>query len=251
MPGAFGFEEDVELSEEHLRRRVGLEQHVVVGLQRDQPGPGDGCGDRRPSSNGFTWSPRACSTRVGTCSCGSSGRTSIPARAWRKATAFSGDVVRRMSSSIQSICSSVAPGMNMSVNTRRKRPSGRPQPDLDEPGQRLVHGLGLVVGLDGRVRAQQDQPADPLRVPVGVRDGDRPTLRHAEQGERLQPAGVDDRLEVVDPRLEAEVGDLPVGQAEPALVVAVDGRQLGRARAGSAATPGSAGRTRAGSPSRC
>ncbi len=58
-----------------------------------------------------------------------------------------------------------------------------------------------------------------------VGDGHRTALRHGQQGEPVEPAGLDDRLEIADPGLEAEVvADVPIGETEPALVVPDDGR---------------------------
>src|SRR5215475_10072892 len=49
---------------------------------------------------------------------------------------------------------------------------------------------------------------------------DRPALRNAQHGERFSEVGrVDDVLNVLDPPLEREVADVPVGHSATALVV--------------------------------
>jgi hypothetical protein len=54
----------------------------------------------------------------------------------------------------------------------------------------------------------------------GVGDRHRRALRDAEQDEARRLDRVDHRLEVAHPAREAEVGDLAVGEAAAALVVA-------------------------------
>jgi hypothetical protein len=61
--------------------------------------------------------------------------------------------------------------------------------------------------------------ADALRVARRVRNRHRAALRHPEEDDALESGGVDDRLEVGDPRVERQVIYLPVRKAAPALVV--------------------------------
>ena len=65
---------------------------------------------------------------VGAVIRGSSASMSTCWRAIRLATAFAGDVDMRWRSSNQRICSSVASGMKIVVNTRRKTGSSFAQP---------------------------------------------------------------------------------------------------------------------------
>jgi hypothetical protein len=59
---------------------------------------------------------------------------------------------------------------------------------------------------------------------LGVADGigkrDRTALGNAEQREAVEPRGVDDRLQIRDPRVERKVLHFPVGEAAAALVIA-------------------------------
>ena len=107
----------------------------------------------------------------------------------------------------------------------------------------------LLVGLRSRepslaVRADEDEMAHPLRMPSRVRDRDRAALRQAEDREALEPELVDDGLEVVDHRVEREVdrrrdqrGRCRARRSAPTCGSA-------RGRRASAATPGSASRSR-------
>jgi len=59
-----------------------------------------------------------------------------------------------------------------------------------------------------------------LKAPDGVSDADGASLGKPEEREPLQAERVHDGFEVPDPRLEREVGDLPVRQAQPSFIVA-------------------------------
>ena len=56
---------------------------------------------------------------------------------------------------------------------------------------------------------------------------DRRALRNAQQGERLDAAGLDHRFEIIDQPVVADVADLPVRQSDAAGIVA---QQLAVAR---------------------
>ena len=60
----------------------------------------------------------------------------------------------------------------------------------------------------------------------GERHGDGGALGHAEQREAVEPGAVDDDLEILDPGVEVEALDLPVGHPAAPLVVAQQ-RSLG------------------------
>jgi len=67
----------------------------------------------------------------------------------------------------------------------------------------------------------------------GVGDRYRRALRDAEKGKRLEAGGVDDCFEIAHPRVKRQIGDTPIGESAPALVVAqerVARRQLAQER---------------------
>ena len=185
--------------------------------------PGSGSPRSRPSGRRGSAAPVSGSRAVAT-----GPPTFGPLRCRRALSAFLAEVDTRCSSSSQRICSSVAPGIIIEVNTRRNAESGRAQPTLISRSNASSSSRSVGVGSRERrgVAAVEDQPGDPLRVPRRVRDRRRPALRHGHQREPVQPGVVDDRLEVRDACLEPEVLDVPVGQPVPALVVADDGGDL-------------------------
>ena len=71
--------------------------------------------------------------------------------------------------------------------------------------------------------AVQDQPRHTLSVPRRIGHRDRRAAGHAQQRESLVAERVDEALEVLVPRLEREIRDVPVGHPEASLVVADDG----------------------------
>jgi hypothetical protein len=91
--------------------------------------------------------------------------------------------------------------------------------DLLEGGAQLDL-VGRRVAQRSGEAAVEHQLADPLRIADRVCDRHRAALGHPHQREPVEPGGVDDRLQIADPRLQTEVGDLPVRQPVPALVVA-------------------------------
>src|SRR3546814_879043 len=72
---------------------------------------------RRPSDTGTTWSPEACSTRVGVFTRGRNAQASISARAASSFTAVSGVVDLRHISLNQPSCSALPSGMKREVNS--------------------------------------------------------------------------------------------------------------------------------------
>jgi hypothetical protein len=60
---------------------------------------------------------------------------------------------------------------------------------------------------------------DAVRVPHGVLHRDGAALGQTHEREAVETDGVHHELEVLDPGVQAEVGDLPVGQPAPPLVV--------------------------------
>ena len=137
--------------------------------------------------------------------------------------AFSGDTVLRCSSSNQAICSGLASG---NVRGREELPEHGVvlTPSLaHEGGQRFARGdlvgaAALAPAL--HIAAVKNEAGDALGMSHGVGDRHRAALRHAEQREALEPARIDDALQVGDHRLEGKVGHVPVRQAVAALVVA-------------------------------
>ena len=114
--------------------------------------------------------------------------------------------------------------MKREVKTWRNAGLSFPQPIADELANGAVLALRLgvaAVRVAARVAAVEDQARDALRVPHRVGDARRRALRDSEQRERLARRGrFDDLLQVVDPALEGEVGDVPVRHPAAALVVA-------------------------------
>ena len=99
--------------------------------------------------------------------------------------------------------------------------------DLDHLVERVLD-LGLLRRLvPGRVGVAvvEQQPGDPLGVLRRVPDGDRSALGHGHEREPRVPGVLDDRLEVGDPHVQREVGDVPVGEAVAPLVEPDDRRE--------------------------
>ena len=131
-------------------------------------------------------------------------RSSAMSTSWRPirlATAFSGEVDMRWSSSNQRICSSVASGMKRDVKTRRNTGSSLAQPTrimLRYVSSSAWPSASRTTGIAAD-RAVEHEPRHALRVGdrVGQRDGR--AARHAEEREPVEPDRVDDRLEVAQP----------------------------------------------------
>jgi hypothetical protein len=98
--------------------------------------------------------------------------------------------------------------------------------DLDECGERLELVLHLGHGTRSGVAAVEQQAGDPLGVPVCERDGRRTSLCHPHECEPVEAGVVGHCFEVADPRLQREVGDVPVGEAVAPLVVPDDRDEL-------------------------
>ena len=86
------------------------------------------------------------------------------------------------------------------------------------PGQVEIQCRGaLFVFSDCAHRAStgigtaQHQLADTVGMASGVGHRDGAALRYPQQREALQPERLDDRLEIVDPVLEAEICCIPIG----------------------------------------
>ena len=150
------------------------------------------------------------------------------------------------------ICSSVAPGIIIEVNTRRNAESGRAQPTLINASNAASSSRSSGVGSRNAagVAAVEDQPGHPLRVARRVRDRRRAALRHRHQREpvesrrrRRPPRGPRSAPRARSPRRPSRTGR---GHARRS------GRRWRprRGRRGSAATPGSASRAGGGSASR-
>ena len=109
----------------------------------------------------------------------------------------------------------------MLVNTRRNSEVGRAHPTLIIASNAAYSSRSSAVAasLRTRVAAVQDETSQPLRVPRGVLDGDRPALRHRQQREMLQAGVVGYRLEVGDPRIKTVVGHASIRQPVSTLVV--------------------------------
>src|SRR5437879_4894256 len=73
-----------------------------------------------------------------------------------------------------------------------------------------------------------------------VCDSDSAALGNSEQGKTIYAGGLDHRLEVLHPRFEREIGDLPIRKTVAALVISdksVIARELGQHMAPDRATP--------------
>lgn len=78
-----------------------------------------------------------------------------------------------------------------------------------------------------RVTAAENEVADTLWMAYRVGNGDRASLRMAEEGEFIEPSGVDDGFEIVNPGFEGNIFHIPLGEAVAAAVVAKDAVGLG------------------------
>ena len=150
-------------------------------------------------------SPRACTTSVGTRTCGSSARTLISPNDSMMRAAISGCVVVRIRSLNQRTCSAFASGMNSDANSWRKAGFSCPQPWRISSIERLAVTPRLLAALRPafRVAAVQHQLRHTLRMTHGVLDAGRAALRQAEQREAVEIRRGDDRLEVGDLRRRA------------------------------------------------
>ena len=206
------------------RRFVGL-QDVVAGLERDEPAPADHGRQRLcirvrtislvlahegSTSGGRAIGPLPRRRRVGT-----------PSRvAPRSPATPSSSAVRRT----RRHCSIGASGMNMPV--KRVRNSG-----WSVPHDSRMSATSASSASSSSVRARLDaptlcagavehEPGHSLGMARRIANRDRAALRDAEQRKLLDAERVDHRFEVAHPGVQVEVGDVPIRQPTPALVVA-------------------------------
>jgi hypothetical protein len=71
-----------------------------------------------------------------------------------------------------------------------------------------------------RERAVEHQLCDALGMLHRVCDRDRAATRDPKQRKSIEPGRVNDRFEIADPRIEADIGHVPLGHAIATLVVA-------------------------------
>src|SRR4051794_13996853 len=115
-----------------------------------------------------------------------------------------------------------AVGEEQHAERAAERGFGRVPAGLDGREESALLG-GLAAELAAaRVAAVEDQVGDTVWMARRVGDRDRGALRDAQQREALDAAGVDDRLEVSDPRLERRLAHAARGQTAATLVVAHD-----------------------------
>ena len=75
-------------------------------------------------------------------------------------------------------------------------------------------------GAAARITTMQDQMRHAFRVLDRISYRDRRALGDAEKRKPLEARRVNDELEIAQPRLEAQVLDVPVGKAASTLVIA-------------------------------
>src|SRR2546425_3521272 len=95
-----------------------------------------------------------------------------------------------------------------------------PHPGQLDLGSVFLDGfLWEALGPTDGVGTVQHEMADTFRMPDGVRNADRAALRQTHQYEPFNSERIDDRLQVVDPRIERKVIDDPIGQTASPFVV--------------------------------
>ena len=105
--------------------------------------------------------------------------------------------------------------------TERRVVPAPPDPgELDVERRLALPGLPGPLAPAACVRPVQDHPAHPPRMANGEGDRHSGALGDAEEGKAVEPGAVDHHLEILDPGVEVEAVDGPVGHPAPPLVVA-------------------------------